>query len=105
MEKKINFTSGAWKFYNEQSEAVRSAFKLCLDTLEREGKLEVPQGKKIAPNLYEIRVRVAPNQYRLFYCYVEPDSVLILSGFVKKTQQTPKHEIDKAKQIRKAVLK
>ena len=61
MEKKINFTSGAWKFYNEQSESVQSAFKLCLDTLEREGKLETPQGKKIAPNLYEIRVRVAPN--------------------------------------------
>ena len=80
-------------------------FKLCLDTLEREGKLEVPQGKKIAPNLYEIRVKVAPNQYRLFYCYVEPDSVLVLSGFVKKTQQTPKCEIDKAKKIRKAVLK
>ena len=105
MEKKINFTSSAWKFYNEQSEAVRTAFKLCLDILEREGKLEVPQGKKIAPNLYEIRVRVAPNQYRLFYCYVEPDSVLILSGFVKKTQQTPRHEVNKAKRIRKAVLK
>ena len=105
MKKHINFTSCAWKFYNEQSVAVRAEFKLCLDTLEREGKLEFPQGKKIAPNLYEIRVKVTPNQYRLFYCYVEPDSVLVLSGFVKKTQQTPKCEINKAKQIRKVVLK
>ena len=105
MKKNINFTSGAWKFYNEQSAAVRTAFNLCLDTLEREGKLEIPQGKKIAPNLYEIREKVSPNQYRLFYCYVEPDSVLVLSGFVKKTQQMSKHEIEKAKQIRKAVLK
>ncbi|MBR5457931.1 MAG: type II toxin-antitoxin system RelE/ParE family toxin [Kiritimatiellae bacterium] len=58
--------------------------------------------KKIAPNLYEIRVRVSPNQYRLLYCYADGDKVLILSGFVKKTQKTPKAEIEKAQKIRKA---
>ena len=52
-----------------------------------------------------MRVKVDPNQYRLFYCYFDPNGVLVLSGFVKKTRKTPQHEIDKAKRIRTGVLK
>ena len=103
--KRVEFTPGAWRFYTAQSEAVKAAFGDALAKLEAAGRLEYPQGKAIAPNLYEIRVKVSPNQYRLFYCYFDPNGVLVLSGFVKKTQKTPKHEIDKAKRIRAEVLK
>ena len=103
--KEIHFTSVAWKFYGEQSEAVRSAFDERVGELAKNGRLEMPHGKAIAPNLYEIRVKVAPNQYRLFYCYAKADGIWVLSGFVKKTRKTPKHEIDKAKHIRAEVLK
>jgi phage-related protein len=102
MKKQIEFTQSAWKFYTEQAEAVRTAFDLNIMELSETGVLNVPNAKKLAPNLYEIRVKVAPNQYRLLYCYADGDKVLILSGFVKKTRKTPKAEIDKAKQIRKA---
>ena len=95
--KRIEFTPGAWRFYNAQSEAVKAAFDERLAELEANGRLAVPHGKAIAPNLYEIRVRVNPNQYRLFYCYFDPDGVLVLSGFVKKTQKTPSSEIERAK--------
>ena len=50
-------------------------------------------------------VKVNPNQYRLFYCYFDPNGVLVISGFVKKTRKTPQHEINKAKHIRAEVLK
>ena len=103
--KRIEFTPGAWRFYTAQSDAVKTAFNAALAKLETDGRLAPPQGKTIAPNLYEIRVKVNPNQYRLFYCYFDPNGVLVLSGFVKKTQKTPKHEIDKAKRIRAEVLK
>ena len=103
--KRIEFTPGAWRFYNAQSEAVKAAFGDALAKLETDGRLVPPQGKPIAPNLYEIRVKVNPNQYRLFYCYFDPNGVLVLSGFVKKTRKTPQHEIDKAKRIRGEVLK
>lgn len=103
--KRIEFTPGAWRFYNAQSDAVKSAFADALSKLETDGRLAPPQGKPIAPNLYEIRVKVNPNQYRLFYCYFDPNGVLVLSGFVKKTRKTPTHEIDKAKRIRAEVLK
>ena len=103
--KKIEFTPGAWRFYTAQSDAVKTAFNAALSKLETDGRLAPPQGKPIAPNLYEIRVKVNPNQYRLFYCYFDPNGVLVLSGFVKKTRKTPTHEIDKAKRIRAEVLK
>jgi phage-related protein len=103
--KRIEFTPGAWRFYNAQSEAVKAAFGIALARLETDGRLAPPQGKPIAPNLYEIRVKVNPNQYRLFYCYFDPNGVLVLSGFVKKTRKTPQHEIDKAKRIRGEVLR
>lgn len=102
MKKQIEFTQNAWKFYIEQSEKVRTAFDLTIMELSESGELHEPNAKKIAPNLYEIRVRVSPNQYRLLYCYADGDKVLILSGFVKKTQKTPKAEIEKAQRIRKA---
>ena len=102
MKKQIEFTQNAWRFYTEQSEKVRAAFDLNIMELSETGELNIPNAKKIAPNLYEIRVRVSPNQYRLLYCYADGDKVLILSGFVKKTQKTPKAEIEKAQKIRKA---
>lgn len=103
--KHIEFTPGAWRFYTAQSEAVKAEFDIALIELETKGRLVPPMGKNIAPNLYEIRVKVDPNQYRLFYCYFDPNGVLVLSGFVKKTRKTPQHEIDKAKRIRTGVLK
>lgn len=103
--KHIEFTPGAWRFYTAQSEAVKAAFDERLAELEANGRLTLPHGKVIAPNLYEIRVKVNPNQYRLFYCYFDPNGVLVLSGFVKKTRQTPQQEIDNAKRIRAEVLK
>ena len=103
--RRVEFTPGAWRFYNAQSEAVKAAFGDALAKLETDGRLVPPQGKPIAPNLYEIRVKVNPNQYRLFYCYFDPNGVLVLSGFVKKTRKTPQREIDKAKRIRGEVLK
>ena len=103
--KEIHFTSVAWKFYGEQSAEVRAAFDARVAELATNGRLEMPHGKAIAPNLYEIRVKVDPNQYRLFYCYAKADGIWVLSGFVKKTQKTPRREINKAKHIRAEVLK
>jgi len=105
MEKAVRFTSNAWKFYNDQSVAVKKEFDRCIVTLSVDGRLSPPDGKNIAPNLFEIRVKVSPNQYRMFYCYVDPNDVWILSGYVKKTQKAPVAEINKAKKIKRAVEK
>lgn len=65
--------------------------------------LREPDAKKIAPNLFEIRVKVTRMQYRLFYCYIDENGIWVLSGFVKKTRKTPDAEIRKALKIKKGV--
>lgn len=45
-------------------------------------------------NLFELRVKGRNIIIRLFYCYKKNKIVIILHGFIKKTQKTPKKELD-----------
>ena len=46
--------------------------------------------------LYEIRIEHKSNIYRLFCCFDEGKLVVLFNGFQKKTQKTPKGELEKA---------
>lgn len=47
-------------------------------------------------NLWELRVKISTNNYRIFYFHYINDSFVLLHGFKKKTQKTPKREIQTA---------
>jgi len=49
--------------------------------------------------LYEIRILVENNIYRVFCCFDEGRLVVLFNGFQKKTQKTPQKEINKALKI------
>ena len=51
--------------------------------------------------LYEVRVEVASNIYRAFCCFDKGNLVVLMNGFQKKTQKTPKNEIELAERIKK----
>jgi phage-related protein len=46
--------------------------------------------------LYEARIKLGSNIWRFFCFFDKGKLVILLNGFVKKTQKTPKKEIDKA---------
>lgn len=46
--------------------------------------------------LFEVRVIFGSNIFRVFCFFDNGNLVVLLSGFQKKTQKTPKSEIDKA---------
>lgn len=46
--------------------------------------------------LFEVRIEYQSNIYRVFCCFDEGRLVVLFNGFQKKTQKTPKNEIDKA---------
>ncbi len=48
----------------------------------------------IGPGVREIRVRDASGAFRVFYVAAIADAIYVLNAFQKKTQQTPKREID-----------
>ena len=46
--------------------------------------------------LYEARIRLSSNIWRVFCFFDNGNLVILLNGFQKKTQKTPKNEIEKA---------
>ena len=51
------------------------------------------------PGLFEIRVEESGNIYRIFCCLDEGQLVILFNAFQKKTQKTPRNEIERAKRI------
>ncbi|WP_027472207.1 type II toxin-antitoxin system RelE/ParE family toxin [Saccharicrinis fermentans] len=49
--------------------------------------------------LYEARVKLASDIWRVFCFFDKGKLVILLNGFQKKTQKTPKKEIEKAKKL------
>lgn len=49
--------------------------------------------------LFEIRVEFQGNTYRIFCCFDEGNLVVLVNGFQKKSQKTPRKEIEKALNI------
>lgn len=67
-----------------------------IDLLEKFGsQLGMPHSKKIAEGILELRTR-GHQEARIFYCF-HNGSTYLLHGFVKKTQKTPKGELQTAK--------
>lgn len=50
--------------------------------------------------LYEIRIEYGSNIYRIFCCFDKGNLVVLFNGFQKKTQKTPKKEIDLALKLK-----
>jgi phage-related protein len=51
--------------------------------------------------LYEIRIQLGSDIYRIFCFFDDQNIVIVGHGFQKKTQKTPIKEIEKAQKIRK----
>lgn len=51
--------------------------------------------------LYEIRVEFGSNIYRVFSFFDKGQLVILINGFQKKSQKTPKKEIEKAEKLKK----
>lgn len=50
--------------------------------------------------LYEIRIEFESNIYRIFCCFDKGNLVVLFNGFHKKTQKTPKKEIELALKLK-----
>ena len=50
--------------------------------------------------LFEIRIKVGSDIFRIFCFFDEGNLVILINGFQKKTDKTPKNEIDKAVRLK-----
>jgi phage-related protein len=51
--------------------------------------------------LYEIRIEVSSNIFRVFCCFDKGNLVVLFNGFQKKSPKTPKQEIELAEKLKK----
>jgi len=58
--------------------------------------------KLIRDGIYELRAEFGGKIFRVFFIFDDGEIVVLFNGFQKKTQKTPKGEIEKAIKIREA---
>ena len=68
---------------------------------EKDNQLREPYSKMLDDGIFEIRCTVGNNITRVVYIFYYEGKIILTNGFVKKTQKTPRKEIDKAESIRK----
>ena len=54
--------------------------------------------------IWECRIQFGSNAYRIF-CFFTDNTVVLTHGFVKKSQRTPAHEIERAAAYRRDFLR
>ena len=58
--------------------------------------LGIPHIKPLENKIYELRVKTKDKGYRLLYFAYVNRTFIFTHGFIKKTQKTPRKDIDKA---------
>lgn len=91
------------RFLREQDTAVQVKFWAIAEELERDGELFMPHGRKLEPNLFEIRVIEPEGRIRVFYVYEGVSQLFGIHAYKKATQKTPPKELRVARSRRNAL--
>ena len=88
-------------FYQQQDQKVKEKIQYVLELIKQVNRVPEKFLKHLTgtKGLYEIRVAHQSNIYRIFCCFDEGKLVVLFYGFQKKTQKTPKKEIEKAEKL------
>jgi len=94
-------------FYNLQNEKVQNKIDevlFMITILERVPKkfFDHLSGTN---GLYEIRIELGGNIFRVFCCFDEGKLIVLFNGFQKKSQKTPKNELMKAEKLKEEYFK
>ena len=90
-------------FYKKQRQKVKDKIIWTFKIIETQKQIPTDYLKHIegTDGLYEIRVQQASDIFRIFCFFNDGKLIVLANGFQKKTQKTPKSEIDKALKIKK----
>ncbi len=90
------------EFFDQQKEKVKDKIDYVLYLVTVAERIPKKFFKYVegTEGLFEIRIEFEANIYRVFCCFDEGKVVVLFNGFQKKTQKTPKKEIEKALRIK-----
>ncbi len=67
-----------------------------IKTVQYGWPLGMPLVSHIDGDIWEVRIKLENRIARVFFC-LEKDNMVLIHGFIKKTQKTPDNEIETAK--------
>ena len=90
-------------FYSKQTQRVKNKIAWTLRLIETIQDVPADYLKHLTgtDGLYEIRIKVGSDIYRVFCFFDEGRLVVLANGFQKKSQKTPPSEIERALKIKK----
>jgi phage-related protein len=90
------------EFFDKQSKKVKAKIVWTFDLIEDLQQVPETYLKHIenTEGLYEIRVQFGGDIFRIFCFFDQGQLVILVNGFQKKTQKTPKKEIELALKIK-----
>jgi phage-related protein len=99
----ITYKSYFEEFFIKQKSKVQDKIIWTLDLIEELPRVPETYLKYLegTDGLYEIRIKLGSDIYRIFSFFDEGKLVVLTNGFQKKTQKTPKQEFEKALKIKK----
>jgi phage-related protein len=91
------------KFLQAQTRKVQDKVFKIIEIIETYEQVPTTYLKIIkgTDGLYEARIKLGSNIWRVFCFFDKGKLVILLNGFTKKTQKTPLKEIDKALRLKK----
>lgn len=89
-------------FFDKLSKKVKAKIVWTFDLIEETQRVPETYLKHIegTDGIFEIRVQFGSDIYRIFCFFDKGKLVILANGFQKKTQKTPKNEIELAKKIK-----
>jgi phage-related protein len=91
------------KFFGTLNDEVKKKFNWTLKLIATLDRVPSKYFKHIenSSGLYEIRVESGGNIFRVFCFFDRGKMIILINGFQKKSQKTPKKEIEMAEKLKK----
>ncbi len=91
-----------WDFYNKQNKKVQDKIDWVIGLIRTIELIPEKYLKHLTgtDGLYEIRIGLGNNIFRIFCFFDEGNLIILLNGFQKKSQKTPRREINKAEKLK-----
>ena len=105
--RRVEWSKKALKTLRGFPRAIRREIGFLVRELQIGKKLGMPSSRPmptIGKNCHELRVREIDGSYRVFYFLKTGNKIIIFHAFKKKTQKTPKKEIETGKKALLGIL-
>lgn len=92
------YSEAVMAWVNDMPVSIRAHYARITDRMERLGPaLGMPYTRAMGDGLFEIRAKGREGIARVFYCTLVGSQIMILHGFIKKAEKTPKRELEIAR--------